>query len=639
MTMETKNYSASSRRSGLAMKLAVFSAVYSLAVALLAGFSGGVYDWAGYGAYGLGAIPFAVATLFAVAAAVCGMLAGSASEEEYEKELLRKRKENAQSLLNVAEDVRFTAGRTYRNYVKYAPSVFSLLAFVLMVLGLWIAWSVAATFGEAGPALPKEPVAVSFVCVVIAVFSLFFGAFLAGQSRVSEFRWLRPVGAWMVAGAVIFLLALVPSVALRWDNAGLEMPFAKIAFALIAVVAVEQLFTFITEFYRPRTQLEDRPVHESRLLALFIEPGSVAKNITDALDYQFGFKISGTSLYQMFCKVAIPAIGAWLLILWIFTCVAEVGPGELGLKTRFGALVDGKPLQPGVYLKLPWPCENIQRIEVDVPQTVTIGAVIKSKNEAGKPIRTILWNNEHSSGENPFLVANRDSSGDIGGAVSMLNASLPVTFKVNHEKILDYAFGFENIRGYLLDIGTRQATIYFASTDFMNDLSVGRLEITRRLREQIQQAVDRRGLGVTILNVDLLDTHPPLQDVAPAFQKVFVAEEEMATAVIKAEAYRTRTLAASEIETIELVQQAEAYKFNATTVSSAEARRFSSQLAAYRGMPEMFKLRTYLSFLENDCAPLRKYIISASIPTQILELNAEEKPRTDLTDTDLGDLK
>ena len=113
----------------------------------------------------------------------------------------------------------------------------------------------------------------------------------------------------------------------------------------------------------------------------------------------------------------------------------------------------------------------------------------------------------------------------------------------------------------------------------------------------------------------------------------------MATAVIKAEAYKTKTLAASEIETIELVQQAEAYKFNATTVSSAEARRFSSQLAAYRGMPEMFKLRTYLSFLENDCAPLRKYIISASIPTQILELNAEEKPRTDLTDTDLGDLK
>lgn len=637
--METMNYSVSSRRSGLAMKLAVFAAVYSLAVALLAGFTGGVYDWAGYGAFGLGTIPFAVATLFAVAAAIYGMLAGSASEEEYEKELLKKRKENTASLLDVSEDVRFTAGRTFRNYAKYAPSVFALLAFILMVLGLWIAWRIGSTFGSAGPALPKEPVAVSFVCVVIAVFSLFFGAFLAGQSRIHEFRWLRPVGAWMVAGSGIFLLALVPSVALRWENAGLELPFAKIAFAVIAIIAVEQLFTFITEFYRPRTQKEDRPVHESRLLALFIEPGSVAKNITDALDYQFGFKISGTSLYQIFCKVAIPAIGAWLFILWIFTCVAEVGPGELGIKTRFGRLLSEQPLQPGVYLKLPWPCESIDRVAVDKPQTVTIGAIIKAKNEAGRPLYTILWNNEHSSGENPFLVANRDTAGDIGGAVSMLNASIPVTFKVNPEKILNYAFGFENLPSYVLDIGTRQATIYFASTDFMNDLSLGRLEITRKLHRQIQEAVDKRGLGVTILNVDLLDTHPPLQDVAPAFQKVFVAEEEMATAVIKAEAYKTKTLASSEIETIELVQQAEAYKYNVTNVSFAEARRFDSQLEAYKQMPEMFKLRTYLSFLETDCAPLRKYIISASLPYQIIELNAEEKPRTDLTDTDLGELK
>ncbi len=637
--METMNYSVSSRRSGLAMKLAVFAAVYSLAVALLAGFTGGVYDWAGYGAFGLGTIPFAVATLFAVAAAIYGMLAGSASEEEYEKELLKKRKENTASLLDVSEDVRFTAGRTFRNYAKYAPSVFALLAFILMVLGLWIAWRIGSTFGSAGPALPKEPVAVSFVCVVIAVFSLFFGAFLAGQSRIHEFRWLRPVGAWMVAGSGIFLLALVPSVALRWENAGLELPFAKIAFAVIAIIAVEQLFTFITEFYRPRTQKEDRPVHESRLLALFIEPGSVAKNITDALDYQFGFKISGTSLYQIFCKVAIPAIGAWLFILWIFTCVAEVGPGELGIKTRFGRLLSEQPLQPGVYLKLPWPCESIDRVAVDKPQTVTIGAIIKAKNEAGRPLYTILWNNEHSSGENPFLVANRDTAGDIGGAVSMLNASIPVTFKVNPEKILNYAFGFENLPSYVLDIGTRQATIYFASTDFMNDLSLGRLEITRKLHRQIQEAVDKRGLGITILNVDLLDTHPPLQDVAPAFQKVFVAEEEIATAVIKAEAYKTKTLASSEIETIELVQQAEAYKYNVTNVSFAEARRFDSQLEAYKQMPEMFKLRTYLSFLETDCAPLRKYIISASLPYQIIELNAEEKPRTDLTDTDLGELK
>ena len=43
-----------------------------------------------------------------------------------------------------------------------------------------------------------------------------------------------------------------------------------------------------------------------------------------------------------------------------------------------------------------------------------------------------------------------------------------------------------------------------------------------------------------------------------------------------------------------------------------------------------------LSFLETDCANMRKYIISSAIPYQILELNAEEKARLDLIDADLG---
>ena len=115
MTGEKSNHSLSCERSRLAMKLSVFAGVYSLLMALLGGIAGGVYDWAGNGAFGLGAIPFALSALFALASAVYSMLAGSAAEEELEKELLRKRKESASSILDVSEDVRFTAGRTFRN--------------------------------------------------------------------------------------------------------------------------------------------------------------------------------------------------------------------------------------------------------------------------------------------------------------------------------------------------------------------------------------------------------------------------------------------------------------------------------------------------------------------------------------------
>jgi hypothetical protein len=85
-----------------------------------------------------------------------------------------------------------------------------------------------------------------------------------------------------------------------------------------------------------------------------------------------------------------------------------------------------------------------------------------------------------------------------------------------------------------------------------------------------------------------------------------------------------------------VVQSAKNEKFKATLVPRSEAEVFRSQLIAYNAMPQMFRLRTYLSFLENDCANLRKYIISSAIPYQILELNAEEKPRLDLLDADMG---
>ena len=40
-------------------------------------------------------------------------------------------------------------------------------------------------------------------------FCFFFGIFLAGQSHDSEYRWLRPIGAWLMFGALIMLFSLI----------------------------------------------------------------------------------------------------------------------------------------------------------------------------------------------------------------------------------------------------------------------------------------------------------------------------------------------------------------------------------------------------------------------------------------------
>ena len=49
---------------------------------------------------------------------------------------------------------------------------------------------------------------------------------------------------------------------------------------------------------------------------------------------------------------------------------------------------------------------------------------------------------------------------------------------------------------------------------------------SRELRQRIQQAADRLQLGVEIVCVNMNDAHPPVKDVAPAFQDVLARLNE-----------------------------------------------------------------------------------------------------------------
>ena len=106
--------------SKLLVKLAIFGAVLALALALagmLVGVGGDAFVQSDI--FALGIVPYLVALLFAVGALFYGMFQRTAAQEEEEKMLLMKRKDNV-GILNVEEDVRFTAGRTFENYKKYA---------------------------------------------------------------------------------------------------------------------------------------------------------------------------------------------------------------------------------------------------------------------------------------------------------------------------------------------------------------------------------------------------------------------------------------------------------------------------------------------------------------------------------------
>ena len=140
MQNENTNLTAVLERAGLAVKLSIISCVLSAVLSIIILLTGPVYEWAGFATFTLSLIPFTIAFLCALMAWIHSKLTEKAIRDEEEKVILQKRKESKLSILEISEDVRFTAGRNLLNFEKYVPSTVAALMTVILAFVLVYLW-------------------------------------------------------------------------------------------------------------------------------------------------------------------------------------------------------------------------------------------------------------------------------------------------------------------------------------------------------------------------------------------------------------------------------------------------------------------------------------------------------------------
>ncbi|MCI7642816.1 MAG: protease modulator HflK [Lentisphaeria bacterium] len=637
------DFKFAAENAGKMTKMAIWALITAF-VLFMTVYIGGVVKWefAKSFTFVVAMVPFAVAAVFSIGAIFAGIFGRLAASENVEKILLEKRKNISGNMFDVNEDVRFTAGRTFSRYTTIAPYILSVIG-IMIVFGLSILvqkrWIFSKTLDMVNM-LPANPLHAAVVALIVMLVALFFGAFLIGQARVPDFRWLRPVGAWLMVGFGGMLLASVVEIYANITKLSIDQYCFYISFWVYMVLGAELVINFIVEFYRPRTGGDAKLVFESRLLALFTEPGGIMRNVADALDYQFGFKVSGTWVYSFIERAIFPFIIIWALIAWLTTCISNVGPSEVGVRERFGRFVSAEPLPPGVYFNLPWPFEKISTFSCEKIYTVVVGAAEHDDEEgeeadddghghakAKKPevdTSIIQWGVGHGHDEMTFMVANKSTSADFSGAVSLMGLNIPVEYRIRQNGVLDYAYRNTNTADMLRDVSLRVAIEYFASVDFMEVISNGRSQAELEIANRIQSTADRLGFGVEILGVYLNDVHPP-KDVVPKFHEVVASLQRSQKAIIEANTYRFTTVEEAKSAAFGLEEGAKADSNRAQVVAKAEALRFDEQLKSYKAFPAYYKERNYLQLLENDCADMRKIVISKSLKEMIYELNLERK--------------
>lgn len=539
------------------------------------------------------------------------------------------RTKGGSSLFETKDTEGFPAQRSREQFERFFVPIFTGLLLIVEAGGAFLLWRGLSKLAVL-PEL-KEPAVAIGAFAILALFLFIVGVFSATLTRLENHRLLRPGASWLLLGALVCFLVMLGAFGVWGGYVKTDYYLAEAFSVLLGLMAIETLINLILEIYRPRVKGKvSRPLYESRLVGLLGQPGGLIRTAAQALDYQFGFKVSETWFYRFFER----AFG-WLILLqvvalFLSSCMVFVDPGEEALLEHFGKPTGGI-LAPGGHLKWPWPIEKVYRYRTEQVQSFIVGS---QPDPALTNQTVILWTVQHAKEEN-FLVANHeqyllstnDTTANATPAVSLLTVSIPVQFQITN--VLDWAYKNENATNLLDDVATREVIRYLTGVDFNDIMSREREAAADTLRDRIQTAADQHDLGAKILFVGLQDIHPP-QKVAGDYEKVVGALQTKQASILSARADDIQTNALARAEATNMVDVAEGNSTNTIIQAFAKAALFTNQIPAYEAAPSVYLERSYLQTFARATANARKYVVLTTNTHDIVQFDLQDKIREDI---------
>jgi len=493
------------------------------------------------------------------------------------------------------------------------------------------------------------------VMAVAAFVSFVVARYESGMTGVAAWRLLRGGAGYLMGNCLVAALLAAGSAFAYYGNQAVIGVLGLVIPGLLVLIGAEMLLLTVLGGYRPRRAGEwSRPAYESRVLGLLTSPGSIAKAISEAINYQFGIEVSRSWFYQLLSRAVTPLTAVGLLTLLLLSGVVIVAPHEQAVLTRFGR-VEGQPLGPGLHFKLPWPVQTTRKYPVGRVYQVLVG----SAPHAVDPLRPVLWVQQHAESEQYMVTAptpltqhDRGHAGDDLGAsatgVSLIGAEVVVQYRVHD--LQRHVAAVEDGRAVITAIAERCMNAYFVSKDIDSLLGPGRSVVGEELRAQIQDEFDKVGLGVGVVFVGLNSVHPPAdQGVAGAFLEQIGAMQERQNLIEQADREATELLssvAGSRDEALAIDQaivevqqagstpqreakieelltgargqaaqaifEARADRWERSVQERAAAERFDAELLAYRHAPHYYRARRYMDSLTRGLAGRRKYVLIGS---------------------------
>lgn len=595
-------------------------------------------------------------------------------------------------------ELRVAAKRLGAMHRFLLPAVSILYGAGLLTLGYWRLQSGRPLYNAT--TFPETAINAGWgmgVGLMLAFVGFIFARFVAGMAKQRAWANIRG-GAAAAVGAALFGLAL--AVALFVDQIGPDTVrrILVVAFPVAMMVLGAEVFAnFLLEIYRPRKAGEaPHPAFDSRILSFIAAPDVVARSIGEALEYQFGFEVRKTWMYQ-FLATWLPFLVVFcLLVAWALSCVVVLEPHQRGMLLRYGRIVD-PDLGPGLHVKAPWPFEQVvipEYLETDdrgrkvVASRTATGVRVLNLGTPPEPDKTrpVLWTEKHAREEAFFLCqpSTEEGGSPATGDLALVAVEAPVQYAVSNVELYETVSIPEHRSQLLKAVAQRELLLSLSSVSVDDAIGPKRTPLNDEIERRIADAFDRletdptsgrTGSGVDVLFFGLESIHPP-QEVAKAYQRILLAEQNQRKNLYEAEAERIRSLtrvvgsvdlaerimlgleelddtpsadtgarAEKEFAVQRLLEEAGGESASRIARASAErwerhmadrgrAALYQGQLAAYRASPLYYQSSLYFKALRSGLERARVYITSPDVSVRFMLEEPEQTTVFDETEAE-----
>lgn len=299
--------------------------------------------------------------------------------------------------------------------------------------------------------------------------------------------------------------------------------------------------------------------------------------------------------------LVIGVIAVVAALVWLASGFYIVDEGKRGVQLRFGQF--NQITMPGLHWHLPYPIEQVERVDVEQRRFVEVG--YRSASGRG------------ASGAQPVpkeaLMLTQDEN--------IVDIRIAVQYQVKDAR--EYLF---NVRDP--DVTLKQATesairevIGKSRMDFV--LTEGRSEVAGQAKELIQTILDQYNAGLLVTTVNMQDAQPP-EEVQGAFVDAIKAREDEERQKNEAQAYANDILPKARGAAARLLEEANGYQLSVIARAEGEASRFEQLLTEYAKAPEVTRKRLYLDTMEEVLANSNKVTVDVSKGNNLMYLPLDQ---------------